>query len=84
MKVGILGAGTVGTTLGMHLSAADHQVLIANGCAPDSLAEKVSGFLRHAARVTLAEACPVLWAPAGWHTLSRGAVVSLELVNLFI
>lgn len=42
MKIGILGAGTVGTTLGTHLAAAGHHVLIANGRAPDSLAETVA------------------------------------------
>lgn len=41
MKLGIFGAGTVGTTLGTHLSAAGHEVLISNGRAPESLAEKV-------------------------------------------
>ncbi|WP_082647495.1 NAD(P)-binding domain-containing protein [Roseovarius indicus] len=40
-KIGILGVGTVGTTLGRHLSAEGHQVLIANGRATETLAEKV-------------------------------------------
>ena len=43
MKIGIFGAGTVGTTLGTHLSAAGHGVLITNGRAPESVADKLGG-----------------------------------------
>mgnify|MGYP001280460814 CR=1 FL=1 len=43
MKIGILGAGTVGTTLGTHLAAAGHQILITNGRETESLAETVRG-----------------------------------------
>lgn len=43
MKIGILGAGTVGVTLGTQLAAAGHHVLISNGRAPESLEERVGG-----------------------------------------
>lgn len=42
MKVGIIGAGTVGTTLGKHFAAAGHKVLITNSRGPESLAEKLA------------------------------------------
>ena len=42
MKVGIIGAGTVGMTLGEHFAAAGHEVLIANSRGPESLSEKLA------------------------------------------
>lgn len=38
MKIGIIGAGQIGTTLVQRLSAAGHQVKIANSRGPESLA----------------------------------------------
>jgi hypothetical protein len=38
MKIGIIGAGTVGTTLGDHFAAAGHDIFIASRRAPESLA----------------------------------------------
>lgn len=42
MKVGIIGAGTVGTTLGEHFAAAGHEVLITNSRGLESLSEKLA------------------------------------------
>ena len=42
MRIGIIGAGTVGTTLGEHFAAAGHQVLITNSRGPESLIERLA------------------------------------------
>lgn len=42
MKIGIIGAGTVGMTLGEHFAAAGHDVLITNSRGPESLSSKLS------------------------------------------
>ena len=42
MKIGIIGAGTVGMTLGEHFAAAGHEVLITNSRGPESLSEKLA------------------------------------------
>jgi 8-hydroxy-5-deazaflavin:NADPH oxidoreductase len=42
MKVGIIGAEIVGTTLGEHFAAAGHEVLITNSRGPESLFETLA------------------------------------------
>ncbi|MEZ5935611.1 MAG: NAD(P)-binding domain-containing protein [Alphaproteobacteria bacterium] len=42
MKIGVIGAGTVGTTLGGHFVAAGHEVLITNSRGPESLARTLA------------------------------------------
>ena len=42
MKIGIIGAGTVGTSLAEHFAAAGHEVLIANSRGPESLSKKLT------------------------------------------
>lgn len=42
MKVGTIGAGTVGTTLSEHFAAAGHEVLITNSRGPESLSKKLA------------------------------------------
>jgi len=39
MKLGMIGAGTVGTTLGERFAAAGHEVLITNSRGPESLSK---------------------------------------------
>ena len=42
MKVGMIGAGTVGTVLGEHFAKAGHKVLITNSRGPESLTQKLT------------------------------------------
>lgn len=37
MKVGILGAGSIGATLVQRLSSARHDVKVANSCGPETI-----------------------------------------------
>ncbi len=55
MKIGIVGAGTVGTTLGEHFAAVGHEVLITNGRSPDSLSEKLTTMREHLEPLTFTE-----------------------------
>lgn len=53
MKVGIIGAGTVGTTLGEHFAAAGHEILITNSRGPGSLSERLAETSQPVEPVTL-------------------------------
>jgi len=55
MKVGIIGAGTVGTTLGQHFAAAGHEVLITNSRGPHSLSDKLAEMSQTLKPVTFTE-----------------------------
>ena len=55
MKIGIIGAGTVGTTLGEHFAAAGHEVLITNSRGPESLSEKLAEMSQPLKPVTFTE-----------------------------
>ncbi len=55
MKVGMIGAGTVGMTLGEHFTAAGHQVLITNSWGPESISAKLAGKGQPLKPVTLKE-----------------------------
>ncbi|MEE2042058.1 NAD(P)-binding domain-containing protein [Nocardiopsis tropica] len=37
MKIGILGAGSIGATLVQRLSSAGHDVKVANSCGPETI-----------------------------------------------
>jgi predicted dinucleotide-binding enzyme len=52
MKIGILGAGTIGTTLARKLAAADHDVKVANSRGPETIKPEV---LETGARAATAE-----------------------------
>ncbi|GEN08325.1 hypothetical protein SAMN05443572_106249 [Myxococcus fulvus] len=52
MKIGILGAGNIGTTLARRLAAARHEVKVANSRGPETIAAKA---LDTGARATTAE-----------------------------
>jgi predicted dinucleotide-binding enzyme len=52
MKIGILGAGTIGTTLARKLAAAGHEVKVANSRGPETIAPQV---LETGARAATAE-----------------------------
>ena len=55
MKVGIIGAGTVDTTLGEHFAAAGHEVLITNSRGPESLSQKLAQLSQPLKPVTFKE-----------------------------
>ena len=55
MKIGIIGAGTVGTTLGEHFAGAGHEVLIANSRGPESLRETLERLSKPLKPVTFEE-----------------------------
>jgi len=55
MKIGIIGAGTVGTTLGEHFAAAGHEVLITNSRGPESLSAKLAEMSQPLKPVTFTE-----------------------------
>ena len=47
MRIGLLGAGNIGTTLARTLAAAGHDVKVANSRGPDSIATDVLVVTRH-------------------------------------
>ncbi len=55
MKVGIIGAATVGTTLGEHFAAAGHKVLITNSRGPETLSDKLAKMRQPLEPVTFTE-----------------------------
>ncbi len=72
MKVGIIGAGTVGTTLGEHLAAAGHEVLITNSRGPGSLPEKLAEMSQPLKPVTfeeLVEQAEVFFLALPWRNI---------------
>lgn len=54
MKIGILGAGTIGTTLARKLAAAGHDVKVANSRGPETIAPAVLETGAHAATADVA------------------------------
>ena len=55
MKIGMVGAGTVGATLGEHFAAAGHEVLITNSRGPESLSGQLARMPQHLEPVTFTE-----------------------------
>ena len=55
MKIGMIGAGTVGTTLGEHFAVAGHEVLITNSRGPESLSEQLAKMPQHLEPVTFTD-----------------------------
>jgi len=56
MRIGIIGAGNIGSTLAGHFVKAGDEVALANAHGPDSLGELVAALGGHARAVTPAEA----------------------------
>ncbi|HWI59578.1 MAG TPA: NADPH-dependent F420 reductase [Bacillota bacterium] len=56
MKIGIIGAGHIGSTLGRHFAKAGHQVGLSNSRGPASLAGLVKSIGPNACAMTVAEA----------------------------
>ena len=72
MKVGMIGAGTVGTTLGEHFATAGHEVLITNGRGPESLTQKLTQMSVPLQPVTfkeLAEQADVFFLALPWRNI---------------
>lgn len=55
MKIGIIGAGTVGTILSERFAATGHQVLIANSRGPESISADSGGISQLVTPVTFSE-----------------------------
>ena len=68
MKIGILGAATLGQVLARHLAAAGHDVVIANSRGPESLRDLVNEFGSGVAAGHLADALdnPVVILGVPW------------------
>ncbi len=68
MKIGVLGAATVGMTLATRFAAGGHDVLIANSRGPESLAASLAeaGSLAKPAAVSEALACDVVFLAVPW------------------
>src|SRR5215467_8753697 len=56
MRIGVIGAGNVGSVLAEHLAAAGCRVAIANSRSPDTLLPLVDHIGTHATAVTASEA----------------------------
>ena len=72
MKMGMIGAGTVGTTLGEHFAAAGHEVLITNSRGPASLSQKLAQMTVPLKPVTfneLAEQADVFFLALPWRKI---------------
>lgn len=56
MRIGIIGAGNIGSTLAKHFVRVDHEVAIANSRGPDTLVDVVVGLGGRAQAVTAEDA----------------------------
>jgi len=69
MKLGMIGAGTVGTTLGERFAAAGHEVLITNSRGPESLSKglvEVGQPLEPATSTELVDQAEVIFLALPW------------------
>ena len=75
MRIGIIGAATVGWTLATKFAAADHDVLIANRSGPETLADRAAQSGLSITPVTLveAQACDLVFLAPPWRSL-RGVL----------
>ena len=68
MKIGFIGAGTVTTTFGRHLTNAGHQIVISNSRGPETLAGLAADLGRGASAGTKQEAveCDIVILATHW------------------
>lgn len=81
MKIGIIGAGSIGTTIAKHLTEAGYEVVISNSRGADSLQEKVEklgGSIIAGSAQEAAKADVVFLAVRWEHAQEALAAVSLE------
>jgi predicted dinucleotide-binding enzyme len=81
MKIGIIGAGDIGTTLGRHFAKAGHTVALSNSRGPRSLMGLVNSIGPNASAMTAAEAAKfgeVVVLAVPWRTPE--ALPALEFV----
>lgn len=81
MKIGIIGAGAIGTTLAKHLTDASYKVVISNSRGPDTLKEKVKqiGGNSIAGSVQEAAQADVVFLAVRWeHAQEALSAISLE------
>jgi hypothetical protein len=87
MKIGIIGAGHVGSTLARLFAAANHDVIICNSRDPETLAELVHGMDAHVVAGTADEAAAfgdvvVLAIPFGhYHDLPTDRLAGKTVVD---
>ncbi len=94
MKIGIVGAATVGMALATKFAAADHDVLIANSRGPQSLAAPLAEArtTAKAASVSEALACDVVFLAVPWLKVSEvlrpdmawGGRILVDATNIFV
>ena len=81
MKIGIIGAGAIGTTLAKHLTGAGYEVVISNSRGADTLKEKVKqigGNIITGSAHEVAEAEVVFLAVRWEHAQKALSAISLE------
>ncbi|WP_456312267.1 NADPH-dependent F420 reductase [Pseudomonas shirazensis] len=81
MKIGIIGAGTIGTTLAKHLTRACYEVLISNSRGGETLKEKVKeigGNISAGSLQEAAEAAVVFLAVRWEHAQEALSAISLD------
>ena len=68
MKIGIIGASTVGITLATHFLSANHEVMVANSRGPESLRERLAEIDSRliAASAFEASICDVVFLAVPW------------------
>ena len=94
MKIGILGAATVGMTLATKFAAGGHDVLIANSHGPQSLAGPLAKAGSAAKPATLSEAiaCDIVFLAVPWQKVPEvlapditwGGRILVDTTNIFL
>jgi predicted dinucleotide-binding enzyme len=79
MKIGIIGAGSIGTTAGRLFARAGHEVALSNSRGPASLRELVESINRDAAGVVIDQAPPRARAATVDEAATFGEVVLLAV-----
>jgi predicted dinucleotide-binding enzyme len=90
MKIGIIGAGSIGTTIAKHLTEAGYEVVISNSRGADSLKEKIKqiGGNIIAGPVQEAAEADVVFLAVRWEqvqevlsTISLGGKILIDVTN---
>jgi predicted dinucleotide-binding enzyme len=81
MKIGIIGAGSIGTTIAKHLTEAGYDIIISNSRGPDTLKEKIKEIRGNSIAGSVQEAAEadVVFLAVRWeHVQEALSSISLE------